>query len=220
MLDNQKVEFFKLMTATLEIYGQPQLSQDAVRIWWAALQKFEIGTVRQALDEHIRKSKFAPRPADILDILDKINPDGRPTAEEAWAMIPKGEQSSVVMTEEMAKALRIAQPLLDERDHIAARMAFKDAYSRLVDTAKRLGEPVKWFPSLGSDKEGREACLAEAVRLGRLPSNQAIGLLPPDKIAPMLEAAGKENLALEHKVLSNEELQKRIAQLREKFSKG
>ena len=199
MLDSQKSEFFDLMCATVEVYGQPKLSKDAIRIWWAALQQFDIAEVRQALDEHIRKSKFTPRPADILDILDKIHPDGRPGAEEAWAMIPRDESESAVMTEEMAAALRAVQPLLDERDQVAARMAFKQAYERLVDTAKRLGAPVMWFPSLGTDKEVRDRVLAEAVRLGRLKADHAISLLPPEKAEPMLQAAGMNNLALEYK---------------------
>lgn len=199
MLENQKSEFFDLMCATVEVYGQPKLSKDAIRIWWAALQQFDIVEVRQALDEHIRKSKFVPRPADILDILDKIHPDGRPGAEEAWAMIPRNEYASAVITEEMAGAMRSAQPLLDEGDQVAARVAFKQSYERLVDTAKRLGVPVRWFASLGSDKEGRDGVLAEAVRLGRLKADHALALLPPDKAEPMLQAAGMGNLALEYK---------------------
>lgn len=199
MLDSQKSEFFDLMCATVEIYGQPKLSKDAIRIWWAALQQLDIAEVRQALDEHIRKSKFTPRPADILDILDKIHPDGRPGAEEAWAMIPRTEEESAVMTEEMVAALRAAQPLLNEGDQIAARVAFKQSYERLVDTAKRLGAPVVWFPSLGTDKEGLDRVLSEAVRLGRLKAEHAIALLPPEKAEPMLMAAGMNNLALEYK---------------------
>lgn len=213
MLDNERLKFFDLMAATMEIYDHPKLSQSAIGIWWESLQKFDIAMVRQALDEHIRKSKFSPRPADVLEILERIIPDGRPSADEAWAMIPRDEFTSAVMTEEMAKALGIAQPLLDEGDQIAARMAFKDAYNRLVDTAKRLGEPVKWFPSLGSDKNGREAVLSEAVRLGRLSADHAIDLLPPERISSMLENSGKEKLSLEYKNSPSEESKIKIQEM-------
>ena len=103
-----------------------------------------------------------------------------PGPDEAWAMMPRDEDTSVVMTEEMAQALHIAQPLLDEGDQIAARRAFIEAYKRIVDAAKRAGMPPRWFPSLGHSKDGREAALIEAVRLGRMNSEHAIALLPPD----------------------------------------
>jgi hypothetical protein len=129
-------------------------------------------------------------------------------------MIPRSEEASAVMTNEMAEALHIAQPLLDESDQIAARIAFKDAYGRIVDTAKRSGVMPTWFPSLGNDKDGRESVLAEAVRLGRLKADHAIGLLPPEKIAPMLQSAGKETLALEYKLPGPEETLARIQGLK------
>lgn len=215
MLENQKSEFFDLMCATAEVYGQPKLSKDAIRIWWASLQRFDIADVRQALDEHIRQSKFVPRPADILDIIDRIKPDGRPNADEAWAMIPRDEYTSAVMTQEMAEALHIAQPLLDEGDQVAARMAFKESYGRIVDQNKRNGVKPSWFASLGQDKEGRESVLAEAVRLGRIEANHAIKLLPPENAYPMLQCAGEDKLALEYKPPSKDEIKSRLAAMKE-----
>ena len=102
---------------------------------------------------------------EIVDALAKVCPDGRPGANEAWAMIPKSEHASAVMTEEMAQALHIAQPLIDDGDQYGARMAFIEAYKRIVDAAKMEGTPVKWFASLGFDKEERASVIADAVRL-------------------------------------------------------
>jgi hypothetical protein len=93
---------------------------------------------------------------------------------------------------------------------IAARMSFREAYNRIVDANKRNGVNPSWFPSLGQDKEGRDTVLAEAVRLGRLSADHAMGLLPPEKIAPMLQSAGREKLALEYKLPSPEESMARI----------
>jgi hypothetical protein len=114
-------------------------------------------------------------------------------------MIPRDEYASAVMTEEMADAMRIAKPLLDEGDQVAARMTFKEAYTRIVDANKRNGIKPRWFPSLGHDKEGREPAIAEAVRLGRMGAQHAISLSAPDKVASMLQLAGETTLALEHK---------------------
>lgn len=128
----------------------------------------------------VRNSKSRFTQDAVIAEIERLQPDGRPGPDEAWAMMPRDEDTSVVMTEEMAQALHIAQPLLDEGDQIAARKAFIEAYKRIVDTAKRAGMPPKWFPSLGHSKDGREAALIEAVRLGRMNSEHAIALLPPD----------------------------------------
>ena len=214
MIEADKKQFGQIVRSTMLVCGGSAPDADVLRIWWASLASHDIQEVSYAFSDYAKKGRYPPKPADILEVLDKIKPDGRPTADEAWAMIPRNEEASAVMTNEMAEALHIAQPLLDEGDQIAARMAFKEAYGRVVDTAKRNGVRPTWFPSLGSDKDGREAVLAEAVRLGRLKADHAIGLLPPEKIAPMLQSAGKETLALEYKMPSAEETLARIQGLK------
>ena len=114
----------------------------------------------------------------IIDALEKVCPDGRPGVEEAWAMIPKDEYGSVVMTEEMAEAYGIAAPLINEGETTAARMAFKEAYARIVERNKLAGISPKWFPSLGRDPEMRVTVLQEAVRLGRIGVEHAERIVP------------------------------------------
>ena len=64
--------------------------------------------------------------------------DGRPGAEEAWALIPKIEDPSGILTEEMQAAMRVAYGLLFDVP-IAARMAFKEAYQREFQKARASG---------------------------------------------------------------------------------
>ena len=192
MLTNEKNAFASLLEAVFGTY-ESKLAKPVSEIWWNALSPFELADIRIAFGQHVngREGKFTPRPAHILQYLDAMNPDGRPTPDEAWAMIPRSESESVVMTEEMAEAMRYAQPLLDCNDQVAARRAFLDAYSRIVEKNKLTGIPPKWFPSLGDDKNGRGAALAEAVRLGRIEAAHAVSLMPPDKVSAMLQLAGK-----------------------------
>lgn len=201
MLDSDKSKFLKMMQATLAVYDKTATTE-TVGLWWNLLACYEFSDVEQAFGRFLKSAegKWSPKPASIISIIDAMRPDGRLGADEAWAMIPRDEFASAVMTTEMAEALRVAQPLLDEGDQVAARMAFKESYARIVEANKRNGIKPSWFPSLGQDKEGRDAVLAEAVRLGRISADHAIGLLPPDKIAPMLQSAGEEKLALEHKI--------------------
>ena len=178
MLDSQKKDFADILNSVMPIFNF-EINNAVISVWWSLLQGYELADISAAFSDYLRHGKFAPKPADIIEIISTMKPDGRPGADEAWAMIPRDEYTSVVMTEEMAEAMGIAQPLLEEGDQVAARMAFKEAYSRIVETNKRTGIKPKWFPSLGSDKEGRESVLSEAVRLGRIGSDHAAKLLPP-----------------------------------------
>ena len=170
-------KLFEQIAVTAELMGQ-SISPTASAVMGSDLKDFPRDVVFLAL-KNLRHAGGRFSIGAVIAEIEKLQPDGRPGADEAWAMIPRDEQTSVVMTEEMAQAMGIAQGLLDEGDQVAARMAFKEAYTRLVDTAKRGNIPAKWFPSLGSDKTQRESCLMESVRLGRLTHQHALSLLPP-----------------------------------------
>ena len=102
-------------------------------------------------------------------------------------MMPRDEHTSVVMTNEMAEALGIAQSLLDSGDDVGARMAFKSAYNRIVEANSRIGKAPEWFASLGWDKNGREQVLLDAVEKGRLTAQHVAVLLPGTELGKWLE---------------------------------
>lgn len=178
MQEAEKPQFVTLLTGVMDVYGA-RATQASLTIWWAALSRYPFTAVSHALSGHVQDAiagKFAPKPADLIGRLQAL--DGRPGPEEAWSMIPRDEASSVVWTEEMAQAWGTAQPLLNEGDQVAARMAFLERYRQLVQGARDKGEPAKWMPSLGFDKAGREAVLIEARDRGRLTAAHVAGLLP------------------------------------------
>jgi hypothetical protein len=217
MIDEDKKEFAALLKSSMAIYQQ-EASADVLRIWWAALQRFDISQVREAFSRHIQNIKsgtFAPRPADILSQLEMMNPDGRIGVEEAWAMFPHDEASSAVITDEMAEAMQSARPLMLEGDTIAARMAFKEAYTRITTRNKFNGVAPRWFPSLGHSKEGREIAIKQAVELGRLTSDFAQSLLPApmpnvvtNAIANLQLLTSKDELTPEEKEVNRERMKK------------
>lgn len=176
MLDQDKARFAAILDAALPIYRM-EASKETKRLWWAVLKPHSLADVRAAFGEHVAKNARSITPADIANLIAAANPDGRPGADEAWAMLPyQDESASVVMTVEMSEAFGIAQEVDDKN---GARMAFRDAYNRIVERNKRAGIPPKWFASLGYDANGREIVLSEAVRLGRISQVYAAGLLPP-----------------------------------------
>ena len=113
------------------------------------------------------------------DILDRL-PGGHPGPEEAWAVIGpslQNEALTVVWTDPMRKAWGVAVSLAD--DPGAARMAFKETYTKLVSEARAKSQPPDWSVSLGTDRHGRETVILEAVKAGKLPMSYAAGLIPP-----------------------------------------
>jgi hypothetical protein len=153
------------------------------------LQGYELAAVKGALSAHVTDpvaGKFAPKPADIIGRL--AAQDGRPGAEEAWATVSQtlnSEGVTIVWTEEMQTAFGTALGLQD--DPVAARMAFLEVYRRELADARAHGKPVKWQVSLGTDPNGREGPLTEAVRMGRLPAAHVERLLPDRSSGQMLK---------------------------------
>ena len=177
------------IVATAEIMGR-EISPASAMMMAKDLGQYPIDVTITALVNLRRDAKARFSIGAIIEQIEKLNPDGRPTPDEAWAMMPRSESESVVMSEEMAEADRYAQPLRDRKDQVAARRAFIDAYSRIVEKNKLAGIKPKWFPSLGDDPGGRMPAIAEAVRLGRISTQHGINLTAPEKVPAMLRLAG------------------------------
>jgi len=212
-------KLLEALAGTAEVMGQ-QISPIALSVMADDLKDYDVELVLRALAQVRRENKGRLSIASIIEKIELLNPDGRPSPNEAWAMIPHDESASVVMTEEMAKAMGIALPLLIEGDKIGARMAFIEAYKRIVESNKQNGVKVKWFPSLGTDVGQRETAMMEAVKIGRISPEHAIGLLPPDRVFPMLQGAGKNDLALEYKPADDKTIKERINALKEVLTKN
>lgn len=197
-------KLLEAIAATAELMGR-EISPSAAMVMAQDLAQYPHDVTISAL-ANLRKEKNARfSTGSVIEQIEKLQPDGRPGADEAWAMIPRDEYTSAVMTTEMAEALGIAQPLLDEGDNVAARMAFKEAYTRLVEEAKREEKAPEWFPSLGHDPRGREVVMEEAVRRGRLHASQASVLLTASSQYSVLAIDDKRLISPE---LSHENIKK------------
>lgn len=109
----------------------------------------------------------------LADILDRI-PSQFPGVEEAWGLIAKlmgNESLSMCWTNEMREAYGAAAPLAD--DLVAARMAFKETYARLVGEARAQRRVPSWSVSLGYDKALREECVRVAAERNLISQAQA-----------------------------------------------
>lgn len=160
-------------------------SATARAMFFRAMAAYPINVVQAAFDAHIRdpqRGRFAPTPADLVaQIEGAMQNDGRPGPEQAWAMCSSAgdESATVVWTTEMAEAFQVASPLLVDGDTVAARMAFKEVYTKLIESARMERRPIKWEVSLGHDERRRHAALEAAEKQGLLPPGEALRLAPP-----------------------------------------
>ena len=164
------------ITLTAEICGHA-LSPAAARLLAGDLADFNQIAVLGAL-ARCRMERHGP--LKVADILARID-DGRPDADEAWAMMPTSELASVVWTNEMAQAWGVACPLLEAGDIGAARNVFQSIYTKAVLEARIRREPARWMPSLGSDVGARERVLLDAMKKQRLSAEHVASLLPPEE---------------------------------------
>lgn len=188
MDNSQGAEFQALVSSFFEVLGKDAPSTPSLRLWWSMLRQYDFELIENSFTENLSRNKFAPTPSDILEIL-KCN-DGRPTAEEAWAIASKAqcESETIVWTDEIAYALNAgAGDLLADGDKVAARMAFRDSYNRELQKARDDGKPVHCWVSLGHCTAGREAAIDAAIAKGLL-GNESKQRLLPNNTKPTKEA--------------------------------
>ena len=110
------------------------------------LEPYPLRTVAAAMQAYRDENgEFAPVPAGIAKRCKLM--DGRPGAEEAWAiaLIGQDEMASVVWTTEIAEAFRICRPVLGSSGAISARKPFLEAYERIVAAARLERRPAEWL---------------------------------------------------------------------------
>lgn len=163
----------KNLALAIEMCGA-SLSPAAVRAMGDELAAYPEDAVLKALDRCKREVTGRLALAHIIARID----DGRPTADEAWAQVGTDDENlTFVTTNEAMTAWGQAWMLIDQGDMVAARMAFRDAYNRIVTEARVTGTPAKPHVSLGHDKASRARVLMQAVQTGRLDVDHAANLL-------------------------------------------
>lgn len=201
-------QLVKALAATAELMGA-QLSGASLSVMAKDFSGYDIQIIEAAL-RNVRLNHTRFTPSAIQAEIDKLNTNGRLGAEEAWALVPHDEYSSVVWTNEIAQAYGAVSDLIAAGDKVGARMAFKQAYERITAANKANGIDHKWEASLGHDPSGREVAVNEAVRLGRLTSQQALTLLPYKETEAVNNAVAllsDKSLTPEQKKIGREKMQ-------------
>lgn len=220
-------EFSQLLGDTYALLGREKApNATATALFFRALGVHAIEDVRAGFEAHIKdpsRGRFAPMPADILAQIEGLAAvDGRPGAEEAWAIACRAsdESDTVVWSAEMAQAWQMCQPVMEMGDEVGARMAFKESYARQVDDARRLRRPVSWSVSLGHDASKRHGALVKAETMGLLASGDALRLAPPEAPEKTLTMLLESSVKRDREVTDPEEIKARAAALKSLLVRG
>lgn len=171
MAPDQEIKLIEALRATAEIFGKA-LSLSAASMFLADLGEYDPDQVCMALSSCRRELKFFPTVSDVVTRIQAL--DGRPGPEEAWALLPKNQHDSAVISDEMASCLIF----VNEDDLVASRMAFLEAYRKECVTARANKAKVRWFFSAGHDPGARAGAIALAVDKKRITLEHARELLP------------------------------------------
>jgi hypothetical protein len=170
-------DILQAVTVVAELTGT-QLSDTAKAAIVEDLLAYPEPAVMTALDRCRRELTGRLTPAAILERVAAL--DGRPTANEAWAIALNGfdEANTIVSNDEINEGMRAARPILNAGDEVGARMAFRDAYTRIVASNRDAGIAPQWYPSLGTDAHSRAPVLEQAIERGILTAERVAGILP------------------------------------------
>lgn len=193
MNNNEKRQFLEAITGCAVIY-RVELKNPQIAMYWEILKDYDLDQVLGAITRHMKSAKFFPAPVELLEYIPAASANQHIGADEAWAIVIESfdEESTVVMTPQIAEARGIALPIFQSSDEVGARVAFRDAYNRIIKTSPS----PKWFVSEGFDKARKADAVANAIQLGRLTagSDSKYRLeAPKATVAGLIEDASKRD---------------------------
>lgn len=186
---DKEIRIVEALAVCAELTGT-QLSDAAMNAMVEDLLAYDTDTVLAALNRCRRELTGRLTLAAILQRLD----NGLPSADEAFGLLVEGwrdEALTVVVPEIALLAAGMgAFGLFQAGDKTGARMAFREAYTRLAADVRE----ARWTVSAGSDREQRTRAVAEAVKAGRLTAQRAAAYLPAEAAEERLQLAGQKLL--------------------------
>lgn len=178
MHDNEYQKFAELWATANEVSANGKvLSNGAMYMIFTALKKYPLGFIEQALHQHIANNQFAPTVAGITEIINQATGSEHLSPAEAWAIFPKSESESGMVTTEMLKAWGISSDLYEIGKHYQAEQAFLSAYKREVAESKLAGRLPKRQLTKGTNETQLKSVVEEALTKGWLSRDYANSVL-------------------------------------------
>ncbi len=192
MTNNDKPRFLRSFAANAAVFNRA-VTDDVVNIYWVILADYTIDEVESAFVKSLKTSKFFPTPAEIIGLIPSAIADRHVGADEAWGLVLESfdEFSTVVMTREISEARGLVLDIYESGDVTGARMAFREAYNRIISSA---GKP-QWFVSEGFDAARKADAVRKAIQIGRLPAGSEAKYLleaPNTTVTGLIESANEK----------------------------
>lgn len=181
----------KFILAIFEQGGTPA-TPELARLVEMTFAGMDETTLQKAAVEAMKTVRGRITVADLqkhFDLVRVPTPDEHPSAEEAWALVPKDEDETSHMTAEMKDALYRGNvyDYLNRDDHFGAERTFKKLYDENVAKSRARGQKAVWQVTLGHDRSKRVLGLERAVSRGIISSDDAYAH-DPDNQAIYLSA--------------------------------
>ena len=161
----------QILKAMAEMYDK-KMSDNQIKLFLNDLSAFS----EEELIIALKKCRFnLNKYPTVHEIIERI-PNWHPSANEAWALIPRSENDSCCWTTEIKKSYFEVIDLYND-DKIAARVAFIENYNKKINDALMLKSRPKWELSLGYDKTHRQIIIEKAIEEKKI-SHENIRLVP------------------------------------------
>jgi hypothetical protein len=199
--ESERGRLAKAIVITAEVMGH-EISPNAAAAMASALAEYEPQDALAALRKCQREITGKLSLAAVIARID----DGHPGAEDAWALCPRlvrdswghqrvDQDATIVWTDEIRRAFSAAESVLESGDATAARMTFREVYTRELQLARNARRKAQWEVCAGQDPRGRDQPIREAVELGRLPE-RCLELHAPNIERPARRLANGETMSL------------------------
>lgn len=176
MNENEKKDFAELLTDVFSVYGK-DVSAFSLDAFWATLRRFDFAAVKHAFNVHYGspdKGNFAPRPGDIIRILEGGSGD---RALVAWVKVDKavrsiGPYQSVVFDDPIIHAVVrdmggwIQLGNCSEKDFEFRGKEFATRYRGYAETGRRADFPAKLIGIAEMDNKQNNRQVDEPLLIG------------------------------------------------------
>lgn len=195
--DQELLKISEAINGTWLLVNNQALSDFALDVFLEDVDGYSFFDVMTAIRNARKQAKGRISIGDIMQQMQ--NNDGRPSAEEAWAMAIKSlnENLTIALTKETQDALGCgALELLNIGDKFNAGRAYIEKYNQLVTSARDKKVPISWFVSLGDDKDQRDNIVRQAYKEKKITKEQAEMILPYHKSDEGIYKALQNSVAL------------------------
>ena len=180
------VFFDKFRLGCVSSSGEDVGIENAKLVWGEELGDLTGEDIARGLSAQF---KFAPNCDEFrIACQPALHSDGRPTAIEAWAKLPKRETDTRLVTNEMDEAAEGLAQMLESRhstDHASAKQIFIERYDAKVKDARERGLKAVWRVSVGTDSP-RDA-IANGLLLGVITPQYCLSITNPIEVDAAIE---------------------------------